>query len=162
MDTKKIFQSKKFKIALLGIACLIVALLIFQAGIFVGYRKASFSYEWGQNYPRIFGGRPGGFLNEFGDRGYINGHGIVGQIIKIDGSIIVIKGNDNAEKTIIVSDSTAIQSGRQSVKINDLKTDDFIVAIGSPNNSGQIEAKLIRLMPLPPNKASANPFPQIN
>lgn len=162
MDTKKIFQSKKFKIALLGIACLIVALLIFQAGIFVGYRKAAFSYNWGQNYPRIFGAPPNGFFNEFRDRGFISGHGTVGQIIKIEGNDIIIKGNDNAEKTIVVSDSTAIQSGRQSVKISDLKTDDFIVAIGSPNNSGQIEAKLIRLMPPPPDKASVNPFPQIN
>ena len=162
MNTKEIFQSKKFKIALLGIAGLIVALLIFQAGIFVGYRKASFSYEWGQNYPRIFGAPPGDFLNEFGDRGFISGHGTVGQIIKIEGDTIVIKGNDNAEKTVIVSDSTTIQSGRQTIKISDLKADDFIVTIGSPNNSGQIEAKFIRVMPPPPDEASANPFPQSN
>jgi len=155
MDTKKIFQSKKFKIILLGIAGLIAGLLIFQAGIFVGYRKAAFSYNWEQNYPRIFGAPPGDFLNEFRDRGFISGHGTVGQIIKIEGNTIVIKGNDNAEKTIIVSDSTAIQSGRQSININDLKIDDFIVTIGSPDNSGQIQAKFIRVMPPPPAAGAA-------
>ncbi len=155
MDAKEIFKSKKFKIAILGIAGLIVALLIFQAGIFVGYRKAAFSYNWEQNYPRIFGAPPGGFFNDSRDRGYINGHGTVGQIIKIDNNTIIVKGNDNAEKTIIVSDSTTIQSGRQTIKISDLKVDDIIVTIGSPDNSGQIQAKFIRVMPPPPAAASA-------
>jgi hypothetical protein len=151
MNYREIFQSKKFKIALLGIAGLIAALLIFQAGIFVGYRKADFSFNWERNYPRVFGTPPNNFFNEFGDRGFINGHGTVGQIIKIDGYNIIIKGSDNVEKTIIVSDSTSIQSGRQSLKISDLKINDYIVAIGSPNNSGQIDAKFIRVMP-PPNE----------
>jgi hypothetical protein len=156
MNYKEIFQSKKFKMTLLGIAGFIAALLIFQAGIFVGYRKADFSYNWERNYPRVFGTPPNSFLNEFGDRGFTNGHGTVGQIMKIDGNNIIIKGSDNVEKTVIVSDSTSIQSGRQSLKINALKVNDFIVAIGSPNNSGQIDAKFIRVMP-PPNNMPISP-----
>ena len=49
MDFNKFFQSKPFKILAVGILALIVLLLVFKAGEFVGYRKARFSYKWGEN-----------------------------------------------------------------------------------------------------------------
>lgn len=76
---------------------------------------------------------------------FIEGHGSVGEIIKINGSELVIKGRDNVEKTIIINDKTVINKGRKTVKKDELKVGDFITVIGSPNDKGQIEAKLIRV-----------------
>lgn len=149
MNCNKFLQSKILKIALIFVAALIVFLLIFKLGVFVGYKKANYSYRWGEFYHRNFAGPRGGFFQEmkrgFGEKDFINGHGAFGQIIKIDDSTIVIKGESDVEKVIITTDKTKIQSRRETVKASDLKIDDRIVVIGSPNEQGQIEAKLIRL-----------------
>ena len=36
-----------------------------------------------------------------------------------------------------------------NLTIKDLKIDDFVVVIGTPDEQGQIEAKFIRIMPSP-------------
>lgn len=149
MDYNKFLQSKMLKNSLPVIAALAVFLLVFKVGIFVGYKKAQYSYRWGENYHRNFAGPRGGFFGDFrrdfGGKDFINPHGTFGSIIKIDDDSLVIKGKDDVEKTIIVSDKTEISRGRQTVKIGELKIDDSVVIIGSPNEQGQIEAKLIRL-----------------
>ena len=145
MDLNKFFQSKTFKTVLCVIGGLIVLLLVFGAGAFVGFKKASFSYQWGENYHRNFAGPRGGFLGDFEGKDFIEAHGIVGQIIKIDGSTLIVKGKDGVEKIVLVSDKTGINNRRETVKVSDLKVDDQVVIIGSPNEQGQIEAKLIRL-----------------
>ena len=38
-----------------------------------------------------------------------------------------------------------MKKGRETVKKEDLKVGDWVVIIGSPNEKGQIEARLIRL-----------------
>ncbi len=149
MDFNKFFQSKSFKVALIALGALIVLLLVFKVGVFVGYKKANFSYRWGENYHRNFGGPQGGFFGDFrrgfGDRDYINANGTFGSIIKIDNSTLVIKGKSDVEKTVLISEKTMISSRRESLNISDLKVDDRAVVIGSPNEQGQIEAKLIRV-----------------
>ena len=145
MSFKDFFGSKKISYALAGLFALIVALLIFQAGMFVGYRKAKFSYRMGDNFHRTFGERKGGFVR--GD--FPGGHGTIGKIIKIDLPTLIIEDRDNVEKIIIIKDDTAVRRFRESVKSSDLKTDDYVVVIGTPNDSGQIEARLIRIVPPP-------------
>ncbi|KKT29274.1 hypothetical protein A3G55_02830 [Candidatus Giovannonibacteria bacterium RIFCSPLOWO2_12_FULL_44_25] len=149
MDINNFLKQKTFKLAVLSIGALILLLLVFKAGVFVGYKKASFSYSWGENYHRNFAGPRGGFLSDFGrgfeDKDFIGAHGTSGSIIKIDGSTLMIKGGDNVEKTILISDQTTIASRRKTIKAGDLKVDDRVVIIGSPNEQGQIEAKFIRL-----------------
>ncbi len=163
-------QSKKIRVTLIAIGVLIILLVVFQVGMAVGFRKANFSFKWGENYHRNFGGPRSGFLedfvrNDFMGKDFMAGHGVFGQIIKIDISTnseqiatIVIKGSDNAEKIVSVKDDTAINRFREKIKVGDLKIDDQIVVIGEPNDSGQIEAKLIRVMPLPSSfSASSTP-----
>lgn len=153
MDFNKYFsanwRTKTFKIALLAIAALIILLFVFKVGVFVGYKKAQYSYRWGENYHRNFAGPQGGFFGDFrrgfGDKDFINSHGTFGLIIKIDGSTLVIKGKDDVEKTVLISDKTEISNHRETVRASELKVDDQVVVIGSPNEQGQIEAKLIRL-----------------
>ncbi|MCX6731373.1 MAG: hypothetical protein NTX55_00020 [Candidatus Parcubacteria bacterium] len=147
MDINKIFsaswRTKKFKIVMSIIGSIIVLLLVFAAGTIVGFKKANFSFRWAENYHQNFGGPRGGFFGQINGRDFIDAHGVFGQIIKIDGSTIVINGRDNMEKIILTTDKTVI-NGPQ------MKVNDYIVVIGDPNNAGQIEAKLIRLMPAMP------------
>lgn len=165
MDTDKFFQSKSFMAVIWTIVAIIVFLLVFMAGMYVGFKKASFSYQWGENYHRNFAGPKqgfgGGLGQEFGGKDFIDSHGTLGQIIKIDNSALVVKGIDDVEKIILVDGKTVINRFRDNIKLSDLKVDEKVVIIGDPNTSGQIEAKLIRVLPnqppLPPGNADIMP-----
>lgn len=155
MKFKEFFQSKIFRIVVWVMVGLVVCLLVFAAGVSVGFRKANFSYKWGENYHRNFGGPRGGFLKEFRGGDFIEGHGTAGQIIKIDNLTststpsLVIRGTQEAEKLILIKSDTVINRLKETIKPGDLKVDDYVVVIGKPNEAGQIEAKLIRIMPAP-------------
>lgn len=159
MDFNNFFQSKTFKIIFVAIGGAIVSLLIFQAGAFMGFKKANFSYRWAENYHQNFGGPRQGFFEDFKGRDFIDAHGVFGQIIKIDDLTVVIKGRDDVEKIVSVKDNTVIERFRDAIKITDLKIDDYIIVIGEPNDVGQIEAKFIRLMPIPSKETSFKPLP---
>jgi hypothetical protein len=150
MDINKIFQSKLFKGIVLGIGAFIVLLLIFNLGMFVGFRKANFSFRWGENYHQNFAGPRGGFFRDFEGKDFIESHGTFGEIIKINESDFVIKGQADVEKIIVITKDTVLEEGRQTITENELKVGDRVVVIGTPNDAGQIEAKLIRIMPPPP------------
>ena len=146
----RIFHSKAFRNTVISLLVFTILAVTFGLGTMIGYRKASFSYQWGENYHKNFGGPGGGFMRPLpmpmmpGDD-FINPHGLAGAIIKIDGPNVIVKGNDNVEKTILLSSKTVIRNGRQDIKASDLKVGDLIVTIGDPNSGGQIEAKLIRI-----------------
>ncbi len=151
MNIKEFSQSKAFKKTLYGIGVVIVALLIFQGGVLVGYHKAGFSYRLGDNYHRTFVGEQGEFPLGMYRGDFTDAHGSVGKIIKIDLPTFVLEGQDGVEKIISVTDDTVIRQFRETIKPTDLKINDFVVVIGSPNTQGQIESRLIRLMPSLPD-----------
>jgi len=155
---------------IIGLFVFVVVVLIFGAGIMVGGMKARFSYRWAENYHKNFAGPREGFFGNWqgapplpGD--FIQGHGVFGQIIKINNSSsaisLAIKGKDGVEKIVLIKDNTIIEKFRDTVKAADLKVDDYIVVIGEPNDSGQIEAKFIRILPQP-NTTSFNELPPRN
>lgn len=146
-----------YKISLFGLLGFLLLIFVFKVGEIVGARKADFSCRWSDNYQRNFGGPRQGFLKGFGDKDFIEANGTVGQIIKIApsasgqaSSTLVIKGRGDIEKIILVNASTTIKNLEKTVQASDLKVDDMVVVIGQPNDNGQIEAKLIRIMPAPP------------
>ncbi len=151
MNIKEFSQSKTFKKIIYGIGGVIVALLIFQAGVLVGYHKAGFSYRLGDNYHRTFVGERGEFPMDIYRGDFTDAHGSVGKIIKIDLPTFVLEGQDGVEKIISIGDDTVIRQFRETIKPADLKINDFVVVIGSPNTQGQIESQLIRLMPSMPD-----------
>ncbi|MDD5639232.1 MAG: hypothetical protein PHR47_00255 [Candidatus Pacebacteria bacterium] len=155
MDGKKFFDSKVF-IVFFVIGEIILLLLAFGIGIIIGSKKADFSCNMDKNYGRNFGGPniPGDLDGTFG-----NSHGIFGQIIKIEDDSIIIKDSNSTEKVISVKEDVPVKKFRDTIKLSDLKIDDRIVIIGSPNDNGEIEAKLIRFMPAPPNGSDT---PEIN
>jgi hypothetical protein len=138
---------------IVGLLAIVALFLVFGLEVLVGEKKAKFSYLWAENYHRMFAGPKAGFLGNlrmppfppFDE--FIEGHGTFGEIIKIEGNNLVVKGRGNVEKVIVVTEKTVIKSGREDIKFSDLKIGDMIVIIGSPNDKGQIEAKLIRVFP---------------
>lgn len=144
MSLKEIFKFSHLSKLLLLLSAVVILIFVFMAGVFVGHEKGRFSRAWGENYYRNIGGRRGWF--DF-DRPGFNAHGGLGQIIKIENSSLVIKDSGNVEKTILVTGQTAIIKNFQNIKLSDLKLDDRIIALGRPNDQGQIEARLIRVMP---------------
>lgn len=162
MESTNFWRSKLFKGIALGCGVLFVflifGLLLFKLGTLVGFKKAGFSYQWGENYHRNFAGPRRGFFGDFFGQDFIEAYGTFGQIIKIDGSTLIVKGRNNVEKVVIVSDKTTIKRVKDTIKLTDLKVDDWIVVIGEPNEKGQVEAKFIRVMPSPPKKLSIKKF----
>jgi len=143
MNIKDFASSKTFQKIIWWVGILIVVLFIFQIGVFVGYRDASFSYKLGDNYYRTFGGGPSEDIQNFPP----GGHGVSGKIIKISLPTILVASDDGLEKSILVGTSTLMRELRQVIPIADLKVDDMVVIIGSPNSESQIEAKFIRVIP---------------
>ncbi len=145
-DIKKVFESKVSFRILSGIGIGVVVLLIFSAGVSVGFHKASFGRAWGDNYERNFGMRPNRPM--FGNDNFPNANGAIGKIIKITLPTIIIQDKNNTEKVVLIKDDTKIQKMMANIKATDLSIDDFAIVIGSPNTQGQIEAKFIRIMPI--------------
>lgn len=134
---------------IIGLAGFVIIVLVFGTGMFVGQMKARFSYRWAESYHKNFAGPQGGFFGDWrtlpppGD--FIEGHGTFGEIIKINDSDLIVKGQGDVEKVILITKDTTIERGRDTLKKEELKVGDSIVIIGSPNEQGQIEAKLIRI-----------------
>lgn len=142
----KLFESKISVKILYVVGTVIVLILIFSAGVSVGFHKASFGRAWEENYERNFGMMPGRPV--LGKDNFPNAHGAIGKIIKIELPTIIVQDKDNTEKVVLIKDDTKIQRMMEELPVNELAVDDFVVIIGSPNNQGQIEAKFIRVMPL--------------
>ncbi|MBU4375303.1 hypothetical protein KKH38_02245 [Patescibacteria group bacterium] len=144
---KKI-NSDILKWVVIGLAGFAVVVLIFAAGMAVGGMKAKFSYRWAESYHKNFAGPRGGFFGDWrsappipGD--FIEGHGAFGEIIEIKEDGFAVKGRGDVEKAIKITEDTVIKNGMETIE-DGLSVGDRVVIIGSPNEDGQIEAKLIR------------------
>ena len=105
MSVRQIFESKHFRIMAAVAGILLVALVSFAGGVAVGLHKAKFSYAFGENYERNFGGgsrnikqegRGGmmerfGFSDKFDGRNFRNAHGTAGAILSITDSTLIVK-----------------------------------------------------------------------
>ncbi len=150
---KKKINPDRLKWLIVGLGCFAAAVLIFSAGIFVGGMKARFSYQWAESYHQNFAGPRQGFLGDWqkvaplpGD--FLEAHGAFGEVLEVSESGFIIKGPGEMEKTILTNEKTIIEKGRE--KISEVRAGDWVTIIGSPNDQGQIEAKLIRVFNQPP------------
>ncbi|MFA6315227.1 MAG: hypothetical protein WC648_02565 [Candidatus Paceibacterota bacterium] len=151
MDYRDIHKSKTVRGILIGLGVAVLILVIFQAGMVAGYHKASFSARFGDNFERNFiDPREGDFGGKFPGPGMPGGHGAVGEIVSIILPRVVVAGPDNLEKTVLVGTSTIVREFRDEITADRLKVGDFVVVLGNPNDKGEVDAKLIRLMPPPP------------
>lgn len=173
---KNIVFAPTMKKVLIYTGVLLIALFIFQVGQYVGLKRAEFSFRMGDNYYRNIEGRgfdmnnpansrvggPAGSIGpHFNQNKMTESHGATGKIISIATSTavtsatsttstpfftITVASPDNVEKDIVVNNKTLIRQFRQSLTAANLKVDDNIVVIGTPNENGQIEAKLVRII----------------
>ena len=146
---KMFVESKNLKMTIYVLGSIFILFFVFQAGMIAGFKKASFRHDWGTNYERNFGPMRGApqFIDDI--KGAPNAHGAIGKIIKIEFPNIVVLDKDQTEKVIIIKDDTSILERKEKISKEKLLIDQFIVVIGIPNDAGQIEAKLIRIMPSP-------------
>lgn len=151
---KEFFQSKVFLGFIIGIATFLILAIVFQVGVFVGFKKASFSQRLGENYGRIFGDdkapQMGGMFAGMPFDNIPGGHGAVGKVIKTSTSTIVVAEPNNIEKVILLNQETSIREARGEIKAGDITVGDFVSIIGEANSQGEIEAKLVRVLPPPP------------
>ncbi len=160
MDVKAFLQSKNFSRILWGLGVAVAVIAVFQAGVFVGFRKAGFSYRLGDNYYRAFdGGRRGGPVPGLRPGEFPDAHGAAGRIVKIDPPTFVMEGDDRLERIVVMNDDTVIRRFRDTIAPGDLQPDDYVVVIGSPDDQSRISAKLIRVLPPPDfNRGAGLPF----
>ncbi len=147
-ELKDYFQSKTIRALLVILGIAIILLVIFRAGVEVGYRQALYSGRFGDRYQKTF-------INPHGPGRMVmmntidSSHDAVGQIIKIDNNLLTIKAQDGTEKIISLTASTTIRKFRDTIHAADLHIDDSVVVFGIPSVNGDIEAKLIRIVPAP-------------
>ncbi len=140
--------------AIIFILCFI--LVVFEAGVTVGERKADFANRMGGAYYKVFGsaGQPFGSLDQ---DDFPVSHGVVGTVIKIDPPYAFIQGPDNTERTIRLGSSTTVLKYRDSIGPSGLSDGDSIVVIGSPDaSSSNINAEFVRVIPAASGSSTSN------
>lgn len=152
MNFSEFTGSKGFRIALWTVGALAIAFLIFDAGMIVGARKALFSSRGGEDYYRAFDMHRRGPVGGFFSDELASGNGAAGEILKTSSSTLLIADKDGTEKTVLISPDTVLRKGRETVSAVSLKVDDFVVAIGEPNDNSEITARFIRILPPPPDE----------
>jgi hypothetical protein len=120
---------------------------VFSLGMFVGERKANFSFRWAEQYHKNFAGPRNGFFQDFMGKDFMESNGTFGKIIQINEDSIIVSGRENPEKVISITKNTIIRCQKKDMSISDFKINDEVIIIGEPNQDGQIDAKLIRVMP---------------
>ncbi len=114
----ELIKSKVILTILVALGALVLLLGAFSAGVHVGERKVHY-----------------------------RGHGVFGKILSVSGSTLVVQGKDNVEQNVLVSTSTVIRVGREQGSLADIHADNQAAVFGTPNDQGQIDARLIRLFP---------------
>lgn len=158
MDLK--FFDKKNSLRLVYVlGAIVIALLLFRAGEFVGYNKAQTAYDWGQEYFGIFGhdndvASHGGPFAMLPHDSFAAAHGAVGKVVKLALPSIVIEDQSGVEKGIVTTDDTQVRELRNSIQVTQIAVGDNIIVFGTPDTSGQVEATLIRVFP-----AGVSPIP---
>jgi len=146
---KDIFASRTMTIVLAVLFAMCALFLVFRIGVVIGSRRASVSYEWGQNYHRVFGGPPRGIFGDLSAPGDMKPHGVFGTIIKNENGTLIVESEDHLERSVIVDTTTEIRKLRDRATLQDLIPHTKIVVIGSPAPDGRMTARLIRIIPSP-------------
>lgn len=140
---KQIAESNKTTMTIYGLGTLLVIIVIFQAGMIVGTRRGFYQRSWNENYRDNFP-----MPMHAGVKAQApTAHGTAGTIISISLPTMVVQDQDGREKIVLIRDTTIIKSGTDTTVATSLLVGDMIVAIGTPNQQGQLLANLIRIMP---------------
>lgn len=153
MDVKELLRSQTFQGVIVGVTASIIALVIFQAGVFVGFRKAAFMHRF-RDVEHHDGGSRGAFFDMpvRGPGKFISSDGAAGKVVSVSLPTFVVADHANVEKVVRVGGDTLIRRFDQEIRPEDIAVDEFIVVLGKPNEQSEIDAKLIRILPSPQGK----------
>jgi hypothetical protein len=141
---------------LVVMAILLVVLAIFTFGVHVGERKARHFSGWERNYQHMVPSRRGpAMMNErtpFMRPPLPGAHGVFGNIPSMTDNHLVIQGQNGIEENVVITSSTVIRVGQDTVNMSDLPANlarGKVAVFGTPTDQGQLEARLIRLFVQP-------------
>jgi hypothetical protein len=133
------------KLVLTVLIALVAVFVILRIGMFVGYQRAEYSFHWGDEYHQMFGGPPQGFLDDFNGHGFVDAHGLFGDVLGVRGNEIMMRDKDGTEKIVVISPETVIRRQMNNLPVEKITPQMRIVIIGEPEDDGRIEAKMIRV-----------------
>jgi hypothetical protein len=143
------FFTKKTKWFLWGAFALILAALIFHAGVVVGSRQTVHG-RLELRGPGMFGFMP--------SEAYVEGgNGAVGTIKTLTLPTLTLETRDGTMQEVYVSTSTIITDG--ATHTSTLQAGEVVIVIGDPNDSddqGILDARIIHVLPPPPTQASSS------
>ena len=124
MDIKKIISNTLARRIIVTLGIVIAILVVFDAGMAVGFRRASF----------------------------MDNNSAFGRITKMDQDSFFVHGPQGVDKLVLYNDKTIVRNMRERMSPDVLKLNDYVAVVGTSNNACQLEAKIIRLVPPPPFK----------
>jgi hypothetical protein len=147
---KEFFITTKYRQSLIVLGGILLLLVVFQAGIFVGFHKARSAMRMDDRFARAYGAhyKQGPFGIPEDD--FPAAHGTVGKVLSVSLPTFVVEDKGNA-RIVRTATGTEVREGRDDTELSSIDPDDFVVVIGSPNDSGEIVAKFVRLVPPPPD-----------
>ncbi|CAN5754011.1 hypothetical protein BH11PAT2_BH11PAT2_01940 [soil metagenome] len=153
-------DSKHVRKVLISLGVIIILLGVFKFGEMVGYHRGQFAGRFGDSFSQNFNGTRGSMMLTNGMPRELlppSGHGAAGKIVSITLPTIVVADSDGLEKTVHITSTTDIREFRDQIASTSLTVGESVIALGTPGDSGQIEAELIRVVPVPPGAPSAMP-----
>lgn len=136
---KDFLHSKTARFILWGLGGLVVLLIVFGAGMMVGYRSGLFASRFGANYYHNFlgvGMGPGPMIQPYG---------ATGVVISVGSSTLATKDPNGDEESIVVDSGTVIREMNATIPLGDVQDGSHVAVIGDPNGMGQIHARFIRI-----------------
>lgn len=129
---------------LLVIGIVLIAVLIFHAGVVVGSHR---HFRGGEE--QRFGFRPApGMIVMHMPRGFIEGgHGTVGTVEQTATSSLTVRMRDGSTATILLKQGTVIRDLDGDASSSVIMAGQSIIVLGVPNDDGTISADLIRVVP---------------
>lgn len=149
MNIKKLFESVVFQKIIVGVGIALAVLVVFQAGVFVGFHKAGASYHMGDSYYRVFGDDSGPLPREL-VADFSDAHGTAGKVVSVHLPTFIVEDKNQEEKVVAITDDTVIRRLRGSASTSAITAGEFVVVIGEPNEQSELQATLVRLVPPPP------------
>jgi hypothetical protein len=144
---KDFIRSSTAKRLVAAVAVILVIVVVFSAGVAVGYHRGVYLFQWNERYLRGFADPRSIFAPFERMPDSANSHGVVGKIVSVSLPSLMIQGKDSAEQVVAISATTTIRAFRDATSTSALKVGANVIVIGLPDKNGTIDAEFIRVMP---------------
>lgn len=139
------FFTKNTKWILWGALALILALLIFHAGVEVGQQQPRHSHASFNGLPP----QPGMLSGIMPQQDFVaDGHGAVGTVATVTLPTFILTSRGGLDEEIYAGTSTVVTGGA-SADTSALKSGETVIVIGDPEDTddGYLDARIIHILP---------------